>query len=208
MESSSLTKDWTQAHCIWEHEVSASGPPGNSPISLSHLLTTLPVITSQINYLSPISYARYSFEGTQTGTACLLKIVTTVSYPMSSALYIIFSQVPTEKCVLQPHPFHSCSLMPTQSHLHIFHHSLALPGRASQPFSPLKPFKTREPVLHIMTKWFANIVGFLMASGHLLCLLTISVSLLHWILVCIADPIKIKMTWWPVVSLCTSNDKY
>ena len=33
MGSSSLTRDWTQASCIGEHGVLATGPPGKSPFS-------------------------------------------------------------------------------------------------------------------------------------------------------------------------------
>ena len=51
------------------------------PIALSHSHARLPGKTSRISYLDPMTCSRFMLEGTQTKTACLLKAVTTHSYP-------------------------------------------------------------------------------------------------------------------------------
>lgn len=70
LEDSSGTESWSPTVTILLLTVPLLA---SSLVSLSHLLTVFPGVTSGINYLYPIPYSRFTFDGTHTNTALFSK---------------------------------------------------------------------------------------------------------------------------------------
>lgn len=107
-------------------------------------------------------------------------------------------------------PFPCCPLTPTQTRVHIFHHSLGLPGRTFPGLSPcLSPSRPMMPVLDVSDKAICQHCKLLLGSRHLLFLVTI--SLFNCLIRYKSMPVilsegarkksTLEFTWWPMAPL-------
>lgn len=145
------------------------------PVPLSPLLTILPEITSRINYLYPIPPSKCALENSNhdrmssqnRSSSFISPIPVTALHHMLTSPYRETSGSDT--------PFPCCPLAPIQTHVHIFHHSLGLPGRTFPGLSPcLSPLSPMTPVLDGSDMVICQPCKLLMGSCRRLFLVTIS----------------------------------
>lgn len=169
------------------------------PISFSHLLTMLHEITSWINYLYPIPHSECALENSDHNS---------MSSHSPHATHMLTS--PCRETSVSDTPFLCCPLMPIQTYVHIFRHSLGLAGRTVPGLSPcLSSSSLLTPVLDVSDKVLCQHCKLLVGSYHLLFLVTI--SLFNCLIRYKSAPMilsesarkksTLELTWWPMAPL-------
>lgn len=184
-------------------------------LSLTHLTFPLVHCASWDHFLNelllPLATLKVCFGGNLNHDTHLLKLQELVYIPAGHPpADIMSSGVPTEKHLCQTHPFPCCPLRPIWTHVHIFLHTLGLPGRWFPGFSPcLTPSRPMMLGLDISDKGICQHCKFLVGSCHPVFLVTIS---LFDCLIRYKSVPKIPsegarkkstlgLTWWPMAPL-------
>lgn len=184
-------------------------------LSLTHL--TFPLVHHAswdhflIKLLLPLATLKVCFGGNPNHDSTSSQTTAThssPSRPRSSLHHVLTS--PYRKTSVSDTPFPCCPLSPIGTHVHIFLHTLGLPGRWFPGFSPCLTFsRPMMPVLDVSDKVICQHCKFLVGSCCLLFLVTISLfeCLVRYKSVpkILSEGARKKstlgLTWWPMAPL-------